>query len=194
MTIIRLRDYPDNAELASMYATAHDYRQWQDHYLRADITVAVGNHMVMRHGLRTAADLSCGNGLILEAIKGMATKTYGDIGTLDFPEPGSLRGPIEETIHQIAPVDLFVLSETLEHVRDPITVLKLIREKAKHLLLSTPDGELEPVGNPQHVWGWDQVGIGNLLESTGWVDYVMTVVKLRPFFVYDYQVWGATHE
>jgi hypothetical protein len=64
-------------------------------------------------------------------------------------------------------VDVFVLSETLEHVERPAELLAAIRKKARHLLLSTPLAEFDD-RNPEHYWGWDKAGIRELLDVAGW--------------------------
>jgi hypothetical protein len=140
----------------------------------------------------TVADLSCGDGAIALGLPLLETDMYlGDIF------PGShirYQGAIEDTIQQIPDVDLFILSETLEHVDDPFHLLMKIRDKADTLVLTTPLGE-EDDGNPEHYWGWDQEGIELLLEESGWwPDRSVLFVPDVPDVYYTYQVWMATRD
>jgi hypothetical protein len=156
--VIRLRPKWPDEELAKIYARPHDHRRWRDHHLRIGVTTAVATWMADA-GLGSAADLSCGNGAVLNAVKS-TTKFYGDYA------PGyTYTGPIEETIDQIPHVDLFICCETLEHLDDPGAALVKIREKASMILLSTPvDNWGDP--NPEHSWRRPGSGTGCTPRST----------------------------
>jgi hypothetical protein len=85
-------------------------------------------------------------------------------------------------------VDLFVCSETIEHVDDPRGTLEQIRSVSKYLLLSTPITDGVDT-NPEHLWSWDQDGMGDLLGRSGWTS-VAQVDLLLPD-TYSYQVWAC---
>ena len=182
----RLRPMPTEAELAHMYATPHDHIRWTDHLYRVDVTSAIAHLMTNRRD--RVADLSCGNALIalrLEAERA-ARLTLGDYA------PGYAHtGPIEKTIEQITPVDVFICSETIEHLDDPDAVLARIRQKTDRLVLSTPDGEQDDQ-NPEHVWGWDAEAVEDMLRKAGFVPQIHTTVDTRPAgYVYAYQIWAC---
>jgi hypothetical protein len=180
----RLRPAYTDAELATIYATPHDHRKHFDHLLRVDVTIQVGNWLA-GEGVGRAADLSCGNGMVLQHIRARQ-KFYGD-----FAPRYPLVGPLEQTLDQIPDVDLFVCSETLEHLDDPDTVLKRLRDKTRMLLLSTPDGEDDDF-NPEHYWGWDADEVRGMLVAAGFNPVVHTTVDLRPAgYVYSFQIWGC---
>lgn len=181
----RLREMPSPEELARIYAAPHNhYIYGYGHYLRVEHTITLGKWMVQDFNLRTAADLSCGNGAILNALP-VQQRVFGDFA------PGyQLTGPIEETIEQIHPVDLFICSETVEHLDDPDTVLKQIRNKANFLLLSTPIGEND-LGNPEHVWGWDQEAVETMMKEAGWNITKAHVDLFTPGHGYSYQIWAC---
>jgi hypothetical protein len=61
-----LRDQHSAEKLAEMYATPHDHRRWADHIARIDVTIAAGLRLC-GPGVDSAADLSCGNGAVLDA-------------------------------------------------------------------------------------------------------------------------------
>lgn len=182
----QLRPAPTRDELAGMYPAPHDHTVFTDHLYRVEVTAAIAAQMCWP-GCRVA-DLSCGDAAIGYALRDRfgAAVQFGDVA------PGyEFHGPIEETIHQIEPVDLFVCSETLEHVADPDGLLAAIRSKAKQLILSTPEGE-EDSSNPEHVWGWDSAEVRAMLERAGFVPKVYTLLDLRlSRFVYAFQIWAC---
>lgn len=181
--IKRLRPMPNAYELADMYATPHDHRGYgHGHWLRVEQTIIMANWMRTDYGLTSVADLSCGNAQIVER-----SHPWQEVYLGDFAPGYPITGPIEDTISEIPHVDLFILSETLEHINRPVVLLKNLRVKARHLLLSTPIGETDE-GNPEHVWGWDQDGIQMMLDRAGWLP--MGRVDLILPDTYSYQIWS----
>lgn len=182
----RLRPMPTDDELRRIYARPHQHRQWTDHRIRVDVTGALVHHMLRDGG--TVADLSCGDAAIAKRLQ----SSHGAQLVLgDFAPGYEYMGPIEETIHQIPKVDLFICSETIEHLDDPDTVLAAIREKTDRLLLSTPDGEVDDA-NPEHVWGWDSEAVEKMLRSAGFTPEMHTMLDLRPAGgTYCFQIWAC---
>lgn len=178
----RLRPAHSPARLREIYATPHSHDHWIDHKVRVQVTLGVA---AMYEDVSTAADLSCGDGWILKHVKAR-TKYFGD-----FAPKYDIEGPIEKTIDSIPDVDLFILSETLEHVDDPELVLTKIRAKTRHLVLSTPSNETDPNLNIEHYWGWDEKEIEDMLVKTGFKPDVFNHLMF-PNLVYNFQVWGAS--
>jgi hypothetical protein len=182
----RLRPMPTADELRQLYAVPHDHLGWEDHVFRVDVTSALAHHLLPQGG--RVADLSCGNALIARRLRDShgATLVLGDFA------PGYQHcGPIEETVELIDPVDLFVCSETVEHLDNPDAVLRQIRAKTDRLLLSTPDGE-DDDANPEHIWGWDAEATEKMLRDAGFQPDVHTTVDVRPAgCVYAYQIWAC---
>lgn len=177
----RLRPAHAEAELRELYRHPHDHRHWPDHVMRVEVTTAVAR-ATAGMVLHSAADLSCGNGAVLEGTPAIE-RYFGDYA------PGwPITGPIESTIDEIPDVDMFICCETLEHLDDPDLVLKKIRGKARMLILSTPIGE-DNADNPEHYWGWDQDGVREMLVATGW-HHMLTRVDLVMPTPYDYQIWA----
>jgi hypothetical protein len=92
-------------------------------------------------------------------------------------------------------VDLFVLSETLEHMDDPDDLLRQIRMFSRYLFLSTPINEVETSGNLEHYWSWGTNDLHQMLMDAGW-----TPLELRWLVpestrtlehAYHYQLWMA---
>jgi SAM-dependent methyltransferase len=184
----RLRRYPEPMELHSLYQVPHDHRRWVDHLIRVSVTIAVGAMLPLKENPRIV-DLSCGNGAIAKELGNI--HNTGDVIVGDFAPGYKIQGPIEETVELVNNVDLFILSETLEHLDDPASVLKKIREKTNFLLMSTPDGEVGNA-NKEHVWAWDSEYIGELLRECGFNPLIHNTLDLRPAgFVYSYQIWAC---
>jgi hypothetical protein len=118
----RLRPRYSEKELKEIYMTPHDHILWADHVQRVESTIALSAWF---YPISTVADLSCGDGYIVDSINA-ETKYKGD-----FASGYDFTGPIEQTLKLIPAVDLFILSETIEHVNDPDALLRKIRKKTK---------------------------------------------------------------
>lgn len=180
--IKRLRPKYSDEELKEIYKEPHDHSIFPDHILRVDATLELANQLIDESD-QSAADLSCGNGWLLDRIA-VPDKHYGD-----YARKYTYHGRIEDTIYEIPEVDVFILCETIEHLDNPAYVLELIREKAKKLILSTPlthgfDDNIE------HYWSFDKEGILELLTQSGWTPqlYAQTLPPLG----YVFQIHGAT--
>lgn len=183
----RLRPTPSAAELARLYATPHDHTRWADHLYRVDVSSAMADLMLPPGG--SIADLSCGNGMIAKRLQRSHPTSVAVLG--DFAFGYDLHGPIEQTIEQITRVDLFICSETIEHLDDPDAVLARIREKTDQLILSTPDGE-DDDRNPEHVWGFDAECVEGMLRKAGFNPFIHTTVDTRPSGApYSFQIWAC---
>ena len=180
--IKRLRPKYSDEQLAEIYKEPHDHSIFPDHILRVDATLELANELIDDSDV-FGADLSCGNAYILDKLR-LPVKYYGD-----YAPKYTYCGPIERTLYEIPGVDVFVFCETIEHLDDPLAVLKAIRVKAKKLVLSTPlthgyDDNLE------HYWSFDKEGILDLLQESGWTPelYAQTLPPLG----YVFQIHGAT--
>ncbi|CAB4242282.1 hypothetical protein UFOVP222_99 [uncultured Caudovirales phage] len=177
--IERLRPKYSEEELKRVYDHQYDHTQWEDHITRIEETIRIGNIIpAFVSGLETVADLSAGDGAIINAIN-IDKKILGDyVDTYEYT------GKVEDTITKIPNVDMFIFSETLEHVDNPLQVLKAIRKKTKWLLLSTPEDNWEDP-NPEHYWAWDKEGVQELLEKAG---FEPVYFESRPI-IYTHQIW-----
>jgi hypothetical protein len=177
--ITRLRPKWSDAELAKIYATPHEHHHWHDHVIRVLKTLEIAQGI---EGVKSAADLSAGDAFIINGLE--LDKTY--IG--DFAPKYEFTGAIDKTIEQIPDVDLFICSETLEHLDNPVDVLKQIRAKTKYLLLTTPHAKWDDV-NQEHYWAWDKDGVAELLAEAGFETVSFELLELADQYYYDYQIW-----
>lgn len=177
----RTRPKYSDEELKEIYARPHDHKNWHDHLIRVEATKQVAKWMFDGH---SAADLSCGNAEIAKSLN-VKEKLY--LG--DFASGYEYYGPMEKTINEIPRVDLFICSETLEHLDDPDLVLRKIRQKTNKLLVSTPlDNWGDP--NPEHYWAWSKSDVEVMLRLAGFIPEIYMAIEL-PNYLYNYQIWGC---
>lgn len=182
----RLRPTPTGEELAQMYAIPYRHDRWTDHKMRIDVTTALARNLIACGAL--VGDLSCGDAEVARRLRA----SHGARMVLGDMTPGyQFTGPIEDTIGDMPPVDMFICTETLEHLDDPDAVLAAIRLKATKLLVSTPDGETG-TRNPEHVWGWDNEAVEKMLRSAGFVPDVFISLDMQiAGGEYAFQIWGC---
>lgn len=158
--ITQLRPFYTADEIDKMYNKPYNHAQWEDRKRRVLATIDLGKWLCNYMEIRIAADLSCGDGAILRGLE-IPFPLYGDLVAAPHI---NMVGPIEHTVEVIDEVDLFVLTETLEHLQDPEAILQKIRARTTTLLFSTPVGE-QGVGNPEHYWSWEVNDVESMLEQ-----------------------------
>jgi hypothetical protein len=189
------------------YPDGYRHDRWADHIER----IKASADLIERYGsrIRTAADLSCGDGALLNMISTtlkLDHAWFGDLNGVPASAAVSCRAPatilrpepLPDSLHQLpvdAPVDLLILSETLEHVKDPDRILADAADWSRYLFLSTPLGERVGSGNTEHYWGWDQADLHRMLQDNGWDPLELKI--LRPEATkgwedaYVFQLWMA---
>lgn len=159
----------------------HDHRIYgRGHAERVQATIdSIAAHPAT---FRLVADLSCGNATIARSV--VDNPILGDFA------PGyPIQGRIEETIRLVPPVDLFVLSETLEHLHDPDYVLRRVADKTGHLALSTPI-ECWDDTNAEHLWAWSRADVEAMFWEAGFAPDSFTMVDSRTYGEpYCYGIW-----
>jgi 2-polyprenyl-3-methyl-5-hydroxy-6-metoxy-1,4-benzoquinol methylase len=184
----QLRPFHTAEELAKIYKKPHEHSGWLDHRYRVEISIGICRVLARSGGI--IVDLSAGDGAIA---RGVARQAPGDyetyLGDFALNRAFQIQGPIEKTLDEAPPADLFICSETLEHVENPDTLLRRIRFKNDKLFLSTPVGE-KATHNVEHYWGWDQEAIQEMLEYAGWRVVINSEMSM-PGFEYTFQFWGC---
>ena len=134
---------------------------------------------------KSVADLSCGNGAIAKALN--IEKTI--LG--DYAEGYQYSGSLEVNLKKIENVDLYICSESIEHVEDPGLVLSSIRGKSQTLVLSTPIDAWHDT-NEEHYWAWSRKYVEMLLKNVGWTPDVFVMLDTTVFGEpYIYGMWGC---
>lgn len=187
------------------YPDGYRHDRWADHVERIKASADLIEDY--RGRFETAADLSCGDGALLNLISHhLRYAVFGDLNGAPASAMVSCRAGITEsalsgilpdTLAQLPDggVDLFLLSETIEHMDDPDSLLSLLTGHARMLFLSTPVDEPAGTGNMEHYWGWGTQDIRALLQSTGWEPLdcrLLTPVSTRHYpDAYTFQLWMA---
>lgn len=193
----RNRPKYSDAELKELYATPHDHTRWPDHISRVEKTIEVGLKLLGGAFIENIADLSCGDAHIAGKLQVAVWKQHDEAPHLvlgDYAPGYQFEGPIEETIDQIPHVDLFIFSESAEHLDNPDEVLAKIRLKADMLLMSTPNCSW-PDPNPEHYWSYDSEAVRQMLKWAGW----LPTIEDESYHIQDdgqplgyrYQIWAA---
>lgn len=178
---------PSQEELARLYATPHQHAQWVDHRIRVDVSAVLAAHVLQGPGV--IVDLSCGDAAIAKRLGNYYPGCRLILG--DYAPGYEQQGPIEETLAAVGleQADLWILSETLEHLDDPDAVLRDIRLRTRRLLLSTPEDEADD-SNLEHLWSWSAEDIEAMLEKAGFKPLLYNGLDLRPAgFVYRFGIW-----
>ena len=186
MRIERLRPAHAPERLAELYAAPHDPSIGVGHRERIALTFAFAGLMVPHDDRMKVADLSCGKqaGIASDLWPWGGELHLGDVAVLsaDIEATAKYCGPIEGTIELIPDVDLFVCTETLEHLDVPVDVLRQIRGKARRLLLSTPiNAWFDGGANEEHYWAWDREAVELLAADAGWAVEAFMELDTRPF-------------
>lgn len=87
-------------------------------------------------------------------------------------------------------VDVIVLTEFLEHVEDPVSILRHARDHATWLVASSPEmrpGQID--SNHEHLWMFDADGYIEILNESGWKAVSKTFLSFGPTCEYDFQIW-----
>ena len=184
MTRQRLRPAYSEADLAHVYPHTYDHSIWADHRVRIAATIEFATCVFPDP--TSVADLSCGDAAIA---RGYGANLPADQIILgDFVAGHQHHGMIEDTIGEIPPVDVFILSETLEHVDDPDTLLASIRVMASRIIVSTPLDET--LHNPEHYWTWSGDDVYAMLVAAGWTPAAFHRLDFPDLDV-RYQLWAA---
>lgn len=189
--IVQLRPFYEPHELAKVYSKQYLHSEWADHIERVLYTSALIDAFAGQHQMRYVADLSCGDGAILRHSRHPWERTV--LGDLVSGDGITRVGPLHMTLPSLqhSPVDLYVCSETLEHVEDPLETLRLIRKITTHMVLTTPCGEITDE-NPQHYWGWDEDGLDELLAEAGFTHRVSHLFTPTTVEYYTFQIWQCS--
>jgi hypothetical protein len=180
---------------------------WADHVLRVQLTGA----LISWFCPDTVLDPACGDGSIIMSANRARPISAARLADISKPNCDYIESmeaasylpakysvvcqSVEETLSEDRFYDMIVLTEILEHVEDPVHLMKLARAHAKIVVASSPlipdDGTMDD--NPEHLWQFDIHGYGEMLEESGWHPITCLPVSLTPpQFIYDFQIWGAT--
>lgn len=181
------------------YQVLRSNEQWEDHIARTFVTAG----LIAWQKPFSIIDPAAGDGSIVMAANSL--RPIGEIRLGDISHPSCValksipivdevyEGDIYEHIESLGDkvFDMAVLTETIEHVERPGTLLYNTSHNAKYLVASSPamrPGQIDD--NPEHLWMFDLEGYRGLLENNGWTPLNHTVMYF-PQYPYDFQIWVA---
>lgn len=198
MAKTQLRPFYTDDELTKVYDHAYDHTKWQDHIDRINWTVDQTIKFVRLFMDRriNVADLTCGDGAVVKSLIEKSWVAHYEMGDLVYADYLTIVGKIEDTlpflVHKsgvVRPWDLFICTETLEHIQDPEALLAEIRKASDHLLLTTPLDETAKHDNPEHYWSWSREDMRELLLEAGWKPHKYDQLNSD---WYNYQMWWCS--
>lgn len=148
---------------------------------------ALAEYLAERAGLRHVVDLGSGNGRKLARFAGRFEVVAVDVGSNlarvaeALPAATRIEHDLERGLPELPEAMLrtsvVLLSDVIEHLRDPLPVLRRLAEWARicpYVLLSTPDrdrvrgpADLGPPANRAHVREWNLSELTRLLAREG---------------------------
>lgn len=206
MTVMmkQLRPFRDEAVEREVYSRTYDHTRWQEHRNRVMFTAQViRDYMVAQSALESPyfiADLSAGDQVLaLTAARMAGHYIYPKnvrLLTGDIAPGCMLTAPISQSISLLADqsVDMFICSETLEHMQRPDWLLAEIRRVAKHAIISTPawpddQPDWSDEANEEHYWQWNTEALSMMLHEAGFTNLEF---RLLPEEHYTYQIWTVS--
>lgn len=185
MYIHRTRAPYGEEELKAVYSEQYDHTAWEDHVYRVEETILFAKANRPASPFDEVVDLSCGDASIALAL-------HDEPILGDYTEGYQHYGPIEQTAKELDEWEgkrLWILTETLEHLDNPLRVLDEIAHRTDYLLLSTPihnSGDVDD--NPQHYWTWDREGVELFARAAGFEVIAYDTIK-HETLGYTYGVW-----
>lgn len=181
----KLRRFYGLEELRQVYGHPYQPHLHAEHTQRLEYTAMVADALINNHGIQTAADLSAGDRTLVHRLGGEAR--FDRVVTHDLSDDGR---DIFVALLELEPVDLFLLTETVEHLEAPWDLLEQVWWKTRWLLLTCPLTEPPGTGNWEHYWSFDLVDLRAMLEQAGYVDLEVDTLS-GSNWTYTYQIWTA---
>jgi 2-polyprenyl-3-methyl-5-hydroxy-6-metoxy-1,4-benzoquinol methylase len=179
------------------YQVVRSNDAWPDHQARTLVTAA----LIAWLRPLSILDPACGDGSIVVAADRIHRIDIASFADLSEPNITYLAtserragwefgvGSIETTLDAYrGGADVVVLTEIIEHLEDPDTILRLAREKSRYLVASSPEmrpGQIDR--NPEHLWQFDADGYRGMLGGAGWQVNQRTTLYFPS--EYDFQIW-----
>lgn len=201
----KLREFYNQEQLKDLYKNGYDHTTSIQHKLRVALSIQLAVWTINRWNLQRVADFSCGDGHIISELirsKNVTEAIIGDFAQVNVDKVRENLGINEDVkisyhvgdISQLLSnvekdIDLFILTETIEHVEDPEKLLYELSKKVRFLILSTPIDE-QDAGNPEHYWGWSNEEMNTLLIDNAWEPIISNPLHFKEkALVYDFQLW-----
>lgn len=184
-----------------------DYRSLARH--NSEFTDHVGRTLATAAAIaftqpKTVCDPAVGDGSILDAAYALHPFQRAYVSDLSEPNIERIHGktwPKQAAVKDITQaivdlpekVDTLVLTEILEHLEDPDSVVAQARRKADVLIASSPVEEPDGISNPEHLWSFGRDGYQDMLREGGWIPFSYTEIGFPGDWrlYYTFQIWVA---
>lgn len=128
-----------------------------------------------RYDIKSITDVGCGDGGLFSIIHDFKSEYIGiDLAEANinyardqFSDKPNVEFVHEDfTQHPINQTDLVICCETLEHLVDPVKLLKSL--PTKFLIASVPMNETKRKHGKYHLWAWDETEFRGLVKNCGY--------------------------
>jgi hypothetical protein len=111
----------------------------------------------------------------------------------EHPQWQTFTGDAYAMLERVASVaDLAFLTEILEHVEEPVELLRATKAKSRVLIASSPiKAPHEHDDNPEHVWQFDAEEYEALLRRGGWKPVARVNLSFYNAAYYNFQILAA---
>lgn len=168
--------------------------EFHEHRDRAPHLEQPAHHDRLHHaaklirGLNPASvvDLGCGDGGLLSLIKDIPSWGYDwqPTNTEGWAERGVTAEPLDVFVTRHVPRwgEAAVMTEVIEHVADPRSIVEWVSENAHFVVASSPAFEHDGNHSDCHAWAWDMDGYAALFaphfdivshEVVGWTQLLV---------------------
>lgn len=142
----------------------------QEHTPRIDCNLASLSDRAV-----TLSDLGCGDGGLLQLLRGVVRLTAWGYDFQPSNEAGwkerGIRAELADVFGEdrslVSLGDISVTTEVLEHLADPHDAVRWIGQHSRYLVASSPWNETPESHDECHAWAWDHDGYRALIEQGG---------------------------
>jgi hypothetical protein len=160
----RYNEYGETEEGLRLYYQINDWSGFVQSD-RDEATVRIGMTFP-EDEVKSVGDMSAGGSHISSTIA-EHYRCFAVLGDLGAQYGYTHVGTLQETLPKHDVFDLYVCSETIEHLREPDENLALIRQHCKYLLLTTPIMETPELVSHGHLWTWEREDVEDMLKTAG---------------------------
>lgn len=151
---------------------------WSDDMHRGRLTIAAEfvKKAVLEYGVKTVSDLGAGDGGLLQHLKPFLDEHNVSSWGYDL-SLGNIRGATYDRKVDVSHAnvveddiefgELVIATEFLEHLLDPMALVRKIGQNSKVLVASSPNGETKEAHYEYHTFGFDEDGYRELLRMGG---------------------------
>ena len=143
----------------------------EDHHRERLIAAVDFVKQAISLGGKSVVDLGCGDGGLLALLKDHGIEAYGyDLMPKNIDYAVNIRGVdaryTDFNSNNIDYADIAIMTEVLEHMEDPHSVVKNL--PSKFIVASSPYNENDLHHYEFHLWAWNNAGYKRLIEQGGY--------------------------